>query len=78
MEGSKYKVGDYVFIRAQVINPQKAERQKWESNIWRDGYIVKTVGPSGNKPKSFQVFAVDEDVMISLDEARKLIREKKK
>jgi hypothetical protein len=78
MEGSNYEVGDYVFIRAQVIHPQKQNRQKWEKGIWRDGYIVKTVGPSGNKPKNFQVFAVDEDVMISLDEARKLVREKKR
>jgi hypothetical protein len=57
MEGSNYEVGDYVFIRAQVIHPQKQNR---------------------NKPKNFQVFAVDEDVMISLDEARKLVREKKR
>ena len=78
MEGSNYKVGDFVFIRAQVIHPQKQDRQAWEKGFWADGFIVKTVGPSGNKPKNFHVFAVDDDVMISLDEARKLVREKKR
>ena len=63
---SKYQVGDYVFVRGQIMENQSF---KTEGN-----YQVLCVIPAGKIGKDYAIQIVPEEYLVSIKEALQIIK----
>lgn len=83
MNERKYKIGDVVFIRCRVANYDYltngtafgAQNIKPVESPDLGDYVLETVCKSGTADKNTAVFWVQDHHLISVAEAKKLIRE---